>query len=237
MQENPCVWGDPRQKVNSEISSLASTARMGAEQFMVYGEGGFQSRTFTQYQEILMHNGAPNIFDGAKTIVDAGCGGATALAGMREEFGDGPTLIGFDMFDTRQIGIKRTGTEQVIKGQEILKAFDIQFIRGTYAQIQALIPNGYDALVAIPTFVKTDWESSYPLHILQEFYAGLHKGGRAQAILEIPHSHSARMVKCLNSNRIPFQFNPGDLYVLGAHALAPTDETVSMGTLTLGPKN
>ena len=236
MIENRFRWGDPNILKNQDQRLADSGKISSADHLPVYEEGSIYARTFPQYLEILRHNGAPDIFTGAETIMDAGCGGIMPLVGMRETFGSGKILRGFDIIDVPHLKIKRLHSDIPVSGSTLLHRYQIEFNQGTYLHIGTTIPGGYDALVAIPSFNVHDWESSYPLEVLLTFYHGLNPKGMVQTLIEIPNDMFQIMKECNTYYGIPFQFADGNPEILRRNALYPRGSLARLGTLTMGPK-
>lgn len=236
MNERLFRWGNPDILRNEDEKLAEAKRREVGVVYPVLEEGTMKARTFEQYQTILQHNGAPDIFSRAEIITDAGCGGITPLVGMREVYGYGKILRGFDIINVPGYKIKRLGADAPVLGNRILQDYQIEFYQGTYLNLGSTIPFGYDALVCIPSFNVHDWESSYPLEVLLTFYEGLNSGGMAQTLIEIPNDMFSIMTECYEYYGIPFQFHDGNHDVLRHNALYPRGSLARLGTLTIGPK-
>ena len=220
------------------LSDYKNPSRLQEERARVVASGSVYGRMLAQYQEILGHSGAVNFMQVATAknnpiIVDVGCATGIALSNIREDL---PTakLIGIDIRSTPlNTVVYPDGSTEVV--EQMMKRDRIEFHQDTMTNIDHLLPQGYDVLLAVASFYDDSETDAPSIALLEMFYRGLRPEGIAQLLYTQTPDALVEARKYMDQQSTPHTFTPADPGVLARNSLLSSYGS-SVGILTLGPK-
>lgn len=199
------TWNQIQEDADHWHSSSGETL----DSIQLIEAGSFLGRTLNQYISILGAEFADTITrltsepSGNIRYVDAGASSCVALMDLRKLL-PGAQLIGVDIRNALKFTLKYQNLQYPVS--DLISQNRIAFIQTSYTELSDILPDGYDVLTSVGSFLMDDDHWAVRTEILRRFHEGLRANGKVFIFLGASDENFTKITDTLTSMDILYSF-------------------------------
>jgi hypothetical protein len=197
--------------IQEEVDRWHSSDGVTYDSLQLIKYGDVLGRTLKQYVSILntefartvaRHSSQPS---GNIRYVDAGAASCVALMDLRKLLPNAQ-LIGVDIRNALKFRLLYRNRQYPVS--DLISQNRIAFIQTSYTELSDIMPDGYDVLTSVGSFLMDDDHWAVRAEVLRRFHEGLRAHGKAFIVFGASGENLTKMSDSLTSMRIHHSFTP-----------------------------